>query len=86
MQRDRNKAFDKRGLNWASILSGFPRRIKSIEFENQFSRPWKNIEIAKICVKYWKSMEIQNGKEIWSIWEVQYFTEGKALHYLCSVM
>ena len=29
------------------MLSGFPRGIKSIEFQNWFSRPWKSIEFGQ---------------------------------------
>jgi len=43
---------------------------KSIEFQNWFSRPLKSIEFGQNVqyIRYWKSMEILNGKEIRSIW------------------
>jgi len=30
-----------------NLVSGFPRSVKSIEFQNWFSRPWKSIDFCQ---------------------------------------
>jgi len=37
------------------------------------------LKLAKICVKYWKSMEIPNGKEIRSIWAEFHWRQSNTL-------
>ena len=57
---------------------------KSIEFQNRFSRPWQSIQMAKICIKYCKSMEIIDGNEIWSIWAQFYWRQSSSLFMQCA--
>ena len=52
----------------------FPRSIESIK---------KVLILAKMYIRYWKSIEIQNGKKS-EVCE-QNFTERKAIHYLYRV-
>ena len=50
------------------LLPGFPRGIESIEkvlnFKIGFQDLEKVLNLAKMCIKCLKSMEILNGKEI----------------------
>ena len=52
-------------------LTGFPRGIESIKKVLNFKIGFQDIEkvsnLAKMYIRYWKSMEILNWKEIWII-------------------
>jgi len=69
-------------LNW----TGFPRGIESIEFQNWFSRPWKVLKLAKMCItieKVWNSKWNGNSKRrnrillkanqfiIYAVWKIE---------------
>ena len=66
-----------------------PRGIDDIEnvlnFKIGFQDLEKVLNLAKMYIRYWKSMAILNSKKI-SEESEQNFTEGEALHFLCSVM
>jgi len=52
--------------------TGFPCSIESIEkvlnFKIGFQDLEKVLNLVKKYIRYWKNIEILNGKEIWSIW------------------
>jgi len=57
-----------------------------MDFKIGFQDLEKVLKLAKICVKYWKTMEIQNWKEIWSIWAEFYWRQGTSLFMQCFAM
>ena len=78
---------------WNNLLvgkAGFPRGIESIEkvlnFEIGFQDLEKVLNLTKMYIRYGKSMEILNGKEILHIWAE--FTKVKALmqcYAMCKI-
>ena len=52
------------------VLTGFPHSIESIEKVLNLKIGFQDLEIvlnwAKMYIRYWKSIEILNGKEIWT--------------------
>ena len=62
--------------------------ISAIElnFKIGFEDLEKVLELVKICIKYWKSMEILNGKGIWSIWAEFYWRQSILLFMQCYAM
>ena len=65
-------------------LQGSHMVLKVLNLKSGFQDLEKVLNLAKMYVRYWKSLEILNWKEIEAF--EQNLTEGKALHYLCSVM
>jgi len=65
----------------SELWAGFPRGIESIEFQNQFSRPWKSFEfgqnVHKILKKYGNS-EMERNQSFWA--------ESSLIHYLVFLM
>jgi len=72
-------------LKLNQVKTGFPHSIESIEFQTWFSRPLKSIELGQNVHKVLKKYRSSKSKRNQSISE-QNFTEGKAVHCLCSVM
>ena len=73
-------------------LTGFLRGIESIEkvlnFKIGFQDLKKVLNLAKMYIRYWKSMEILNGKEIWSIWAEFYWRQKISLsqrYAMCEI-
>jgi len=59
---------------------------KVLNFKIDFQDLKKVSNLAKIYIRYWKSMEILNGKEIWSIWTVFYWRQSTSLFMqMCKV-
>ena len=44
------------------------------------------LKSAKICVTYWKSMEILNEKEIWSVWAEFYWRQSISSFMQCYAL
>jgi len=65
-------------------LQGSHTVWKVLNLKSGFQDLEKVLNLAKICIRYWKSLEIPIVKKS-EVFE-QNLTEGKALHYLCSVM
>jgi len=42
--------------------------LKVLNFKFGFQGLEKVLNMVKMCIRYWKSMEILNGKEFLSIW------------------
>jgi len=70
------------------LSAGFPRGIESNEkvlnFKIGFQDLEKVLNFAKMYIRYWKSMDLLNGKEISSIWAEFYWRQSTS--FLCSVM
>jgi len=82
-----NRSKSCMSCHWHS--PGFPRGFRSIEkvlnFKIVFQDLEKILNLAKMCKKYWKSMEILNGKEI-SIWAEFYWRQSFSLFMQCYAM
>jgi len=68
---------------WRSFpahYAGFPRSIeKVLNFKIGFQDLEKVLNLAKMYIGYWKSFEIPNRKEIWSIWAEFYWSQSNSL-------
>ena len=70
-------------LYFSQKEQGFPRSIGSIEkvlnFKIGFQDLEKILNLAKVYIKYWRSVEILNGKEIRNTWAEFYWRQSDSL-------
>jgi len=57
-----------------------------LKFKTGFQELEKVLKLAEICIEYWKSMEIPNEKEIWSVGAKFCWRQSSSLLIQCYEM
>ena len=66
-----------------NYLQGSHAVLKVLNFKIGFQDLEKVLNLAKMYVRYWKSMQILNGKEIRSIWTYFHWRKSSSLFMQC---
>ena len=64
-------------------LQGSDALLKLLDFKTGFQYLEKVLNLAKMCIRYWKSVEVLYGKEISSIWAEFCWRQSNSIFMQC---